>query len=374
MLGSMEYLDGVVERSPFPYQGPLAPEQVTGRDELRRDLAERLVDRRLTALLGPRRYGKTSLLKRVTADLEGVGPDTVWIDLYELSSMADLAAAVDRGLSAVKGPVRRTLDSVAGTLSLHLGVVGVELAKGGRSRPDPVLTVRNLLQVLVRTAERRDLVVVFDEFAGVAGVRGATGLLRTELQHHYQALGIVFAGSQPSTMRTLFTDQAEPFFAQADLLELGPLSTEAVVAAVEDGFARTGRGTGDVTSRLAAFAEGHPQRAMQLADAVWRLTPEEAVADDRTWEEALADVRSNVDSGSERLFALMPSGHQKTLRAVASGGSIYGTAADVVDLAPGTARAAVEALVGSGYLVRRDGRLVVVDPLLADWIRRRFPV
>jgi hypothetical protein len=70
----------------------------------------------------------------------------------------------------------------------------------------------------------------------------------------------------------------------------------------------------------------------------------------------------------------MPSGHQKTLRAVASGGSIYGTAADVVDLAPGTARAAVEALVGSGYLVRRDGRLVVVDPLLADWIRRRFPV
>jgi hypothetical protein len=113
---------------------------------------------------------------------------------------------------------------------------------------------------------------------------------------------------------------------------------------------------------------------MQLADAVWRLTAEGAAADGETWEEALADVRSNVDSGSERLFALMPSGHQKTLRAVASGGSIYGTAADVVDLAPGTARAAVEALVGSGYLVRRDGRLVVVDPLLADWIRRRFPV
>ena len=364
----------MIERSPFPYQGPLAPDQVAGREALRRDLAERLVDRRLTALLGPRRYGKTSVLKRVTADLADVGPDTVWIDLYELSSMADLAAAVDRGLAAVQGPVRRTLDSVAGTLSLHLGIVGIELAKGGRDRPDPVLTVRNLLQVLVRTAERRDLIVVFDEFSGVAGVKGAAGLLRTELQHHYQSLGIVFAGSQPSTMRALFTDQAEPFFAQADLLEIGPLATEAVVAVVEDGFARTGRATGGVTSRLAAFAEGHPQRAMQLSDAVWRLTPEGGTASDETWEDALTDVRSNVDNGSERLFALMPSGHQKTLRAVASGGSVYGTAADVVDLAPGTAKAAVDALLGSGYLVRRDGRLIVVDPLLADWIRRRFSV
>jgi hypothetical protein len=113
---------------------------------------------------------------------------------------------------------------------------------------------------------------------------------------------------------------------------------------------------------------------MQLADALWRLTPEEGTATDATWEEALADVRANVDNGSERLFALLPAGHQKTLRAVASGGSVYGTAADVVDLAPGTAKAAVDALLGNGYLARRSDRLTVVDPLLADWIRRRFAV
>ena len=368
-------VDAVIgERSPFPYQGPLAPEQVSGRDELARDLAERLADRRLTALLGPRRYGKTSLLKRVTADLEGVGPDTVWIDLYELSSMADLAGAIDRGLAGVTGSVRRTLDGIASTMSLNLGVVGVELSRGSRDRRDPALTVRALVQVLLRAAARRDLIVVFDEFAGIADVRGAAGLLRTELQHHYQELGIVFAGSQPSTMRALFTDQAQPFFAQADLLEIGPLTDGAVGDIVEAGFERTGRRTGGVTSLLVRAAEGHPQRAMQLADALWRLTPEGGTATDTTWEEALADVRANVDNGSERLFALLPAGHQKTLRAVASGGSVYGTAADVVDLAPGTAKAAVDALLGNGYLTRRGDRLTVVDPLLADWIRRRFAV
>lgn len=364
----------MVEQSPFPYQGPLRPEQVTGRDELGRELAERMTDRRLTALLGPRRYGKTSLLKRVTDDLAGVGPETVWIDLYELSSMADLAGAVDRGLAQVQGKARRVLDTIAGSVSLRLGVVGVELSKGRRDRPDAVLTVRALLDVLVRTASRQELIVVFDEFAGIAKVTGAAGLLRTELQHHYQDLAIVFAGSQPSTMRALFADQAQPFFAQADLLEIGPLPDEAVTDIVEDGFEATGRAAGGVTRHLVSFSDGHPQRAMQLADALWRLTPAGGTADDLAWEDALGGVRANVDNGSERLYALLPPGHQRVLRVVAAGGSVYGTAADVVDLAPGTARAAVEALTGNGYLVRRDERSVVVDPLFADWLRRRFPV
>ena len=363
-----------MESSPFPHHGPLAAEAVSGREPLVQDLAERLVERRLTALLGPRRYGKTSLLKRVCADLESVGPATVWIDLYELTSMADLAGAIDRGLAAVTGPVRRILDAVAGSLSLRLGVIGVELARDKRHRPDPVLTLRSLLDVLVQTAQRHDLILVLDEFSGIAGVDGAAGVLRTQLQHHYRDLGIVFAGSQPSTMRTLFSDQTQPFFAQADLIEIGPLSDEAVSAIVHDGFERTGREAGAVARSVVAFAAGHPQRAMQLADAVWRRTPPGDTAGPRTWEDALSDVRATVDIGSDRLYALLPRGHQKTLRAVAASGSIYGTAAGVLELSPGTAKAAADALIGNGFLVRRDHHLTVVDPMLADWIRRRFAV
>ncbi|MCU1499122.1 MAG: hypothetical protein JWM47_3075 [Acidimicrobiales bacterium] len=364
----------MIETSPFPFQGPLAPEEVTGREDLARDLAERLMSHRLTALLGPRRYGKTSLLKRVAADLAGVGPDTVWIDLYECNSMADLAAAVDRGLAGVTGSARRAFESVAGSLSLNLGVVGIELARTKRERPDPVLLARSLLQVLVKVAQRQPLLLVIDEFAGIADVEGGAGLLRTELQHHYRELGIVFAGSQPSTMRTLFGDQAQPFFAQADLVEIGPLPDDALVDIVESGFERTGRGAGALTRPLVALAEGHPQRAMQLADAAWQRTAEGSTADDVVWEEALAAVRATVDLGSERLHELLPPGHQKVLRVVAAGGSVYGTAASVLDLSPGTARGAVRALTGNGYLAEREGSLRVVDPLFADWIRRRFPV
>ena len=115
------------DASPFPFYGPLDPEQLTGREALVHDLSERLLAHRVTALLGPRRYGKTSVLRQVAADLAGVGPETLWVDLYELTSMADLAGRLDDGLAAVQGRLGRTVRAIAA--SLH------DQGRGGQRRP-----------------------------------------------------------------------------------------------------------------------------------------------------------------------------------------------------------------------------------------------
>lgn len=360
--------------SPFPYQGPLDPAQVAGRDELVRDLAERLVEHRVTVLLGPRRYGKTSVLRRVLHDLEQVGPTAVWVDLYALTSLADLAARLDDGLDAVRGPLRQALSHIAASASVNLGAIKVQMRGGGRDRPDPALSVRALLEVLVQAAATEPVVVAFDEFAGISNVGGAAGMLRTGLQHHYRKIGLVFAGSEPSMMRTLFTAQAEPFYGQADLVEIGPLPARAVIEIVSDGFTATGRDPGPVGDRIASFAGGHPQRSMQLADAAWRSTPAGAGAGDETWEATFAHVRAEVAGGLERLYSALPGGQQKVLRALAHGGSIYGRAAQALDLSKGTATSARGALLDHGHVHEADGLTVVVDPLLSDWLRRRFPL
>lgn len=363
----------MVELSPFPIGGPLRPDEVTGREELVRDLSERLLARRVTALLGPRRYGKTSVLRKVAADLAGVGPETVWIDLYGLSSMADLAGRLDEGLAQTRGNLRRAIATMAESMSLKLGAVTVEFTRNRLSRPDAILVARPLLQLLVKAAERHDLLLVLDEFSGVARVDGAAALLRTGLQHHYRDLSIVFAGSEPSMMRALFTDRAEPFFGQAELLEIGPMADSAVAGIVVDGFDRTGRDVGEIDQRIVAMAQGHPYRAMELADALWRCTEPGATADDAGWDLALQSVRAGVAVGSEALFQALPLGSQRVLRAIATDGKAYGATAEVLGLAAGTARTAIQALVGEGHLDRRDGKLVLTDPMFADWIRQRFP-
>src|SRR5688500_14299910 len=106
-----------MELSPFPYQGPLEPELVHGRDDLIRDLTERITARRVTALLGPRRYGKTSVLGRVAADLTEVA--TVWVDLYEVTSIADVAVRFDDALGATSGQFAAEARAIAATLSIN---------------------------------------------------------------------------------------------------------------------------------------------------------------------------------------------------------------------------------------------------------------
>jgi hypothetical protein len=364
-----------MESSPFPFQGPLKPEQVEGRDTLVHDLSSRIAERRVTALLGPRRFGKTSVLRRVVHDLEHASSQqTIWVDLYEIKSMADLASALDAGISATEGPLRTTLNRLAVDLKITLGIVAIELRQEKRLRPDPTATVHVLMDLILASVETHRLCLVFDEFSGITGVNGGAGLLRTKLQHHYQEIGLVFAGSEPSTMAMLFSDNTQPFFAQADLVEIPPLEDAALFDIVTTGFTVTGRDIGSIAPKVVDLAQGHPQRAMQLADALWRHTPPATTADTTAWSEALAEVRANADLSCERLYSFLRAGQQRVLRTIAKSGSPYGMHADVLDLAPGTAQAAIGTMIDNGMMVRRDGRLAIVDPLLADWLQRRFPL
>lgn len=360
--------------SPFPYQGPLEPDQVRGRDDLVAELTERVTEHRVTALLGPRRYGKTSVLRRVAADVIAGGAAVVWVDLYEVASMADLAARLDDALVRIAGRFGEALAKVAAGVQVNLGVVRVELRAPSRDRPDPVLTVHALLDVLTRFAAANPTVVFVDEFSGIARVDGAAGLLRTGLQHHYQDLGLVFAGSEPSMMRTLFTEQAQPFYAQADLVEIAPLSAEAVIEQIGDGFVSTGRTAGIVAGRVAAFSAGHPQRAMQLADAAWRLVPLGGEGSEQTWADALDRVRSATADGNERLYSALQEKERAVLRVLAAGGAVFGSQAELLDLGGGAAQHARRRLVELGHVVVRDGGHRIVDPVFADWIRHRFPI
>jgi hypothetical protein len=59
---------------------------------------------------------------------------------------------------------------------------------------------------------------------------------------------------------------------------------------------------------------------------------------------------------------------------VASGGALYGTAGQRMELSAGGATHARGRLLDAGRLTKdADGQLWVTDPLMADWIRRTLP-
>lgn len=360
-----------MQLSPFPYQGPLEPGQVLGRDDLIDELVHRVTARKVTALLGPRRYGKTSLLRRVATELSEV--HTIFVDLYEVTSVADVAVRFDQALAAATGPLERLTRRFALQVSLNLGALRIALAGPARNRPDPGLVLHGLLEVIVKTATSAPTLLVVDEFSSVARVSGVTGAMRTAFQHHYRDLGLIFAGSQPSMMRTLFTDRPQPFYGQADLVDIGPLSPAAVEEIVGDGFAAGGLRAGRLPGLIFDFTAGHPQRTMQLADACWSHTPPGGTGDD-AWADGLDQVRRASADAMERLFSSRNMSERRVLRSVAISGSVHGLEAELLDLGKSPATSSRDALRDAGELAVVGGELRIVDPLLADWIRQRFPL
>jgi len=359
---------GHMEASPFPHHGPLDPEQVRGRDDLIDDLVARVSAHRPTVLVAPRRYGKTSVLGCVEQRL-GDAVTVVRVDLYELRSWADLAVRLDAALSEVPAARRRGLDRVAAGLEVNLGVVKASLARP--NRPDADMTADRLLEVLVTHARANPTVVVFDEFSSIVRVAGAAGLLRTKLQHEYQRIGLLFAGSEPSTMRMLFTGTDQPFYAQADLVDVPPLALDALVEIVDHGF--DGSPPAGLAGRIHAFTGGHPQRSMQMADAAW-LAVRDSVDEPSVWEAALERCRTATADSHEMRFSGLSPADQAVMRLAAADGVLFGRGADLLSLSRSSAQLARQHLVELGQIEIISGRAVVVDPLYADWIRHRFVI
>ncbi len=352
----------------------MPPADLRGRDRLIADLVERVSARRPTVLVAPRRFGKTSVLGAVIARLDE-SVTVIRVDLYEVRSWADLAGRLDDGLAGVLGPSRPALDRVAAGLEINLGVVKAAFQRP--SRPAPDVTVDRLLDVLVAHATANATLVVFDEFSSITGVDGAAGLLRTKLQHHYAEIGLLFAGSEPSTMRMLFADTDQPFYAQADLVDVPPLDPAALADIVAAGF--DGSPPAGLAGRIHRFTGGHPQRSMQLADAAWSIVTSsgagaDALAGEHLWAEALDACRRSTASGHEIRFAGLPSADQAVMRLASTDGVLFGRDAELLALSASSARAARHRLLAVGQILERDGRVVVVDPLYADWIRNRFPL
>jgi hypothetical protein len=71
----------------------------------------------------------------------------------------------------------------------------------------------------------------------------------------------------------------------------------------------------------------------------------------------------------------LTSTEKKVARIYANHGSIYGAAAERLELSPGAADHARDRLLADGKLRHTsDGDIVVTDPMLADWLVQRLPL
>lgn len=367
-----------MDHNPFEYTRPLRPGQGAERVDLVDRLSLCIRERRLVALVGPRRYGKTTLLAQVSAAGAEVDQlDVVFVDCFGVASVSDFAVRLERAMESLTGPARKAAQRLFARSGLEVSIlpgVGFKISAGTAAAPDPVAVLHQLLDGLSRAADARTgLVVVLDEFQDVDGVDNIDSVLRAHLQRAHN-IAVLFAGSRPSMLRAMFADQAKPFYGQAEVIEIDPLDAAAATDVIADAFTATGRDAGDAAALIARKLEGHPQRTMLTAHILWEAVPYGAVASLDAATEAIEEAARRTRNEHTALFASMPRTHRDTLRAIALHGSPYSAAgARALGLKKASAQTAVKTLLADGLVDRGAGvvgdRWRVIDPLFAAWLR-----
>lgn len=364
--------------SPFVYEEPISADELIGRASERETLTGRALDARNSRLEGPRRYGKTSLLRAALADCERFTTATVEVNFLGCVTAADVSDRIERAYGrALQGPLRRWYDGLVRTWRPNLqaapGGVGLTVS------PQPSagdLTQRLALPRRLHERTGQVTVVAFDEFQEVMRVDDALpGVFRAEMETHGPAAAYIFSGSHPGLMRDMFSDRRHAFFAQAAPVRLEALAHDDLAEAIGGRFEQHGRDAGEALGPLLDTAAGHPQRAMLLAHHLFMATPAGATADLDLWEQARIGAARETHEELAVLWSSSTSLERRVLKAVADGtvGLTSGQARARFGLPKsGSVATAAERLAADGHLLDDDRAVAgwrLVDPFLGAWLR-----
>jgi hypothetical protein len=366
----------ITDVNPFVYSHPVSPDDVIDRDGETRELLAAAVGGHYVRLYGPRKYGKTSLLRRVLLEgerEEGLIP--VLVDLYGVLSVADVAIRFERAYARqLKGKTRARIDELLQStgLGLSLGALGISARLQLEPRVDPLPALHTLLDLPLRLEEGGGFraLIVLDEFQDIAKVRELDALIRSHIQFQGDVASFVFAGSEPGLMRELFEDGERPLYGQAVPMRLGPLADADIAEYIIGRFRETGRSVGEALNPLLAAAKGHPQRSMLLAHRLWATIEPGGTATLADWATAHGAALDELQPEFDAHWRRLSTNAQKSLRAVVVGhGSPFQRRVlEQLDLHKSTARAALQALVANATVEQNAEIYALIDPLFAEWI------
>jgi hypothetical protein len=342
-------------------------------------------------LISPRRFGKSSLIRRALAAMSRRGALTVDVTVSSFSSYVAFLEGYARALAAAEtrwDRARTWLKDMIGSARTEvryepdtspLGTLTVSFP-GVRSARDVSRLAQDVFALPAKLAEarRRKVVVALDEFQAIAGFNGGSveHALRAAVQHQRE-VGYVFAGSEPSLMERMLTPR-RPFYKAGPVMRLERIPADEFAAFIDVRFARSGiKPEPDLGAAIVELAGNLPYDVQRLAHETWdevrsggrrRATLEDL---HRALRRLLTEHQVMFEGAWQRLTLAQ----RAALRAVVLEEGRELLSADVRDRhrlgGPSTVQAALSALLRDDVISREADRYVVVDSLWREWVARR---
>ena len=374
--------------NPFKFGKAVSGDEFYDRRDSFRKLYSKLSGGSCNVVMyAPRRYGKTSLVKKVLSKLSEEGTPTICFNLNKIETIEKFCEQYSAAICSLVGKGRETANLLA-TYLAHLhptvsiggdSLLSVRFDYGSKMSSDSLSNVLDFANRIASEKLGRRIVVAFDEFQEIERLSPSLpleGIFRGCIQEH-DSVSYIFFGSKTHILKRMFGDRSRPFYKSASTMKLERPPLNESENYVCRRFAARSIGIGNESAtRIVREADNVPYYIQQLG----ALTYDAVLAREGDWVEnsdidaAIDDLLDeNGDYYSER-FSSLSQMQKVLLSALAREPQKEFTNEYRVRHGLGassTVHAALKILIENGLVESDTTQYYLGDPFFARFIRSR---
>lgn len=365
-----------MKTNPFKFGTVVDGSYFTNREEEIAKISSFLKGENHLILISPRRFGKTSLIRKVVNESER---KYIFIDMQVVLSPEDFASQLLKRVyrlypvQKIKGYIKTFRLIPVVTLNPVTGETEISF-RPGAGEFTPLEDVLNLIEKL--SVGKKKIIVVLDEFQEIFRISsGLDRFLRSVMQNH-KNLNYIFMGSSESMIREIFEKKGSPFYRFGSLMVLGKISVDKFKKFLNDRFKGVTNMNKELSEAILEITEAHPYYTQQLSFTVWELLVFSGYTPGIV-EKAAGEIMRSHDNDYERLWNTLNRTDMIVLTGMASS-SISPLSGEFLKLfSPGpvsTVFSTIQRLTQKGLLIRDEAGYKIDDPFLSRWILFRRQV
>ena len=370
--------------NPFVFGKAAEGAYFTDRQEDAKRLSANLTHGINTILISPRRWGKTSLVKKVISEIDHPEIKTVFLDIFQCKSEWEFYRAF---ATAVIKQTATKLEEWVEMAKTLLASISPKFTFG----PDPMTdfsisfewdkkddTIWDVLQLPEKIAQKRGirLLVCLDEFQQMADFADSVTFqkkLRSVWQHQQHVTYCMF-GSKKHLLENIFNDKSMPFYKFGDLMFLKKIPASEWVPFLCDKFRETRKTiTPKQAEAICEATDNLSSYVQQLSWVVWYKSGDTVTDDDIN--ESINDLLEQNKVFFQREVEQLTELQLNFLRAMADGVTTGFSSKEVIKKYRLESSANVQAIKTA--LIKRD--LIEVDgtnatfndSLFKLWLKRQ---
>jgi hypothetical protein len=370
--------------NPFRYGALALDEAFTDRERETAELKTDALNGQDVVLFAPRRYGKSSLVWRVSQELIADGALVAHVNLMTTPTITQLAEKLAKTIHEdIASPLFRAKERLRVFQGLRVrptvtvdpedGSLSFSFDSGPRVE-DIRATLERLLELPGQLAgeRKRQVVLIFDEFQEVVEIDASLPRLMRSVFQEQPEVAHLYLGSKRHMMQRIFNDENEPFWRSAKQVELDVIEAGPFADYIARQFARTGKEIASTAiDAVLQTTHGHPYATQELCYFLWQDTQAGAAATPIKVTEAVLQVL-NSEHAHFSLVWESASAHQRLLLSALAEEPGRPLAADYRrrHALPGASsvQRALGALERGELVMRRGSEAWINEPFLAQWL------